>query len=1757
MKKSGIVYALFIIIVIMIIIYGVNIVMGNISTEHKQFSADGYVIGVNGTKVSTHSFHNGSPYYYNKVDKKYHISTDNEEVSLDTQNVAHYQDKSFVTLDNMVAIDLNNVDDELILYYNVFKDTTIKYDKTYNVDSVTGTINFDSLLLRMSDNKYLLLGNNIRLVINEDEVINFPEYIYFEYVDGSIVKLYDQNSFYQTISDDAQLLVEDITINLKSGMISKEGKNYITLSNLVIEKDGNIDIVIADEDEEEKTEEYQIDNPNIDQSILDNTDTSSDGGGSSSSSAIGGIDGDIGEDEEEQTEEVVDETKAIKVPVFRVTSLNLTSLKMEATIEIEDQDNVLNSETNVTIVENASSKIVYETTLAKGDLMGYISYPDLKPDTEYTLYAKASYTLGGNSYEKNFVNKIFRTEALGVSFKQSYVTNNSIVVDISKESYSKVSSANIGIYSKDGVLLDYKSVNLKNNAKESVTFSGLQHNETYMVKMYDIISNSVMVEDGYSVVKNITTLKDPPVIGELTYAVSKMNSSFDLNVSKVTDTDYGVVGYRYEIYDARQNLDTDTPIMTIKKNELVDVNVLVDNNVLQHGVAYTYRLITEFYDNEKTIEYVNDLGKTMQIDGVQFPSVRWEETNVTWEQINGVIVIDDPSNTIMSDTFKIVYKNSVDVYESMQVTAETNTNAIPININYLRANETYTFDVYASINLQDDNPTVTETYIGSVRVQTKSPNKLHAVFAPKDSLTDVFSVNFSLVDDSTSALLEANTLTSLTFTLYQGATTDGKVEVYRKTIDSKRGEYESSLKDLFYNETALINAKFFNKQNNDFKQSTYTLVVDNAYDYTGYDSNIIPITNNVYNFQVNNYIPDIPEDVDEQITVNEILNKRATDFGIDYDDTLDSNTVVGYRIASLYNNAANTAKTITYHVWRFNPITEEYEKLSNLDQTLTFNEDGSVEPAIFTMGHGTANNILDSDQMRRGNKYYFSYEVMIDSDKDGIGDTNYPTSVDENAILKSPIITANKQKSKVFLYPSVSDLHTFSWKYKITDVDKALFENKLFCFKNVDEEASSFADIFVDESDFNVATFIGLNAGDNVTIKKSEKLLKSSDDYFETISTQYFYGYNTSLDISYDITTSDTRSIIVIRNYMDKIPLLKTIARFDAIITPVNEADLNRLGSTTISGLKLEEDTITIDNYDIAKYMGVEIKIDIVAYFDSGATGFDVTSSWKAIQKGSFGEVGSYYISNGTSFVQSDYLFQGMVHTTFNYGNAMLYVEDEDGQNISLQLKTDKTGVLYKNNNILLKEILSATLTSSNNVVQIDNMIPGISLLNESNKINVIPLLTSVQINPKLYGTDVIEIKDDKVYMEIYETDQNGLNAQFIRTIEKNKQDYENTIEIENLKSQTNYYAKFYVYVKNNLTNAYEKVYLYDVDQKLVGVNYSFHTLSDIGVRNIHHAYDALSYNDKRLSISYEIENIFGFEKIKYELYKKTDEGYVLTNINIPDSMVFFNDMVVEIDASPNAQQEIAYGKEYKIRIIPVGKYIVDGVEQEIELGTKEYEFKIDNYKTPYVGISTGKTDTSIYYRVTVTDNSNVIKDGLYDVRLLDSQGNELSVQRNISKNLVNKRFVFSKSQYHLVNEEVYTLVVSIGLDEESNGQVSRVIDKSKDIQFGDSLELGTVALNEKNDEDNSIEVVFSDSYRLDTVSRISYTIASVSTGFYYTGSGDFVTRYDSATDLYYYNLQLGDTVLEDNTLYLVTLNFYNRNNTLLKSTELDYYVGG
>ena len=1734
MVKTRILSSLFIILTLACVGYGIVIVIDEMNYQTGVFTNDGYALVLDSKKNKTDvlSFQSGTKYNFKKYNNKVGFSSNDGSVKVDDSTVVHYEDNSLLVLKDTVGINLNNVDSNVVFYYNIFKNTHIKYDDgKYSIDLADkNKITFDQLLLRITDTKFLLVGNNIRALLSKNEVVSFDNYVYFEYTNGSVVKIYNNERYYQTIATDSSIISGDITINLLEETISKQNKKCISLSNLVIDMDSNIDVIAS-----EKEEPIKID---VDKSEVDPDSVKSGEG-------VDGSDNSLGADG--SSEQIVDEGEKSDEPVYKITKMSLTSLKIDATIEIEDKDSLLSSPTTISIVENGTAKTVYEMTTEEGELYGYVSYPNLKPDTEYTLYAKASYKIDDVTYDKTFISKIFRTEALGVNFDSSLVTKNAITIDVNKEIYSKVNAVNIGIYDPNGNEIDSKNVEFKESNSVSLTFDGLNNNTSYMIKMYDILSSGVIIDNGYSVKKTVKTLKEAPSVGNLEYSIDKRESKIILNAFNVVDKDYGITNYRYEVFDAREDLENSKPIVTINKNKLDKVSLNVDDVNIHHGIAYTYRLIVEFFDNEKTVEYEYNLGSTMQIDGVEFPTLRWEGTNITWEQINGAIIVDDPSGTIMSNKYRVVYKNSLGTYTTMSLTSETSTNNIPIAINYLRANETYTFDVYASINLQDGNPTVNEAYIGSVKVQTKAPNPLNANFQDNIFFTTPFAVDFNLSNANKDASLEASTLSTITFTLYQGSTTDGMVEVYRKTTDGNISEYISSLKNEFYDNKAIIDAKFFNTEPSAFKQKTYTLVVDDAYDYTGY--NKIPIENNVYQFKTNAYIPDVPNAEEPQIMTHAILNKFAADFGLKVNNDLDANTVVGYSVNSIFDNTSQSGKYILYHVWRYNQNTHQFELVPGLDKRVDFNADGTQPNAIFPVGNGTSDTTLDSDMLRRGNSYYFSYEVYIDMDGDGTAETVYPKAIQSQAVLKSAVLQPKKQSSNVVMYPSVSDLNTFTWKYKISDIDNSLSTNKLFAFVDSNADFTSYAEISRNSSDFNSVVFTGLNKGNILTVKKSEKLLKNSEMKYSNVTSQYFYGYRSDLSLTYTVDNDVNKMLIVLDNYLNKADEISSIAKLDVVITPTNKADLDRLGQQTISNVIIDNGIITIDYEKISKYMNVEIGVELVAYFDTDATGFDLDSDYKVIQKGTYNEPGNYYILNDNKLNQTPMVYGTMVTSTFKSDNKVLELTNIKNQNSSIKVDIDNTGVIYQNNNILLKGIKMQKLNSSNNKFKFDYIIPSISLSTKDNKVNIMPLLTGAKIKAKLVDEYKI-IKDNDVYIELFEVDKNGLNATYVDTFKKKVSDFDDQIELSNLKLHTNYFVKFYANIYDSNTHTYNKTYLYDADQKITGCNYNFHTLSNVGISNVTGELISNSYSDKRLVINYNADNTIGYDYIKYTLYKLTENGYEELNVDIPDSKVFMNNMKVEVSASPSEVANISYGDTYKIKMDIYSNYVINGEKMAVLLETDDAEFVLNDYEEPFVGISSGKTDDSIFFRVSVIDSSHLIVNGVYTAVLTDSKGNVIANVNHQSIDTFNKKFVFNKDDYNLVDGEEYTFTVSVKADYNNSGNNIQNIASKRTIKYGANVYLGTITLAPGNN--NNINMVFTNSYQLSLIDKVSYTISNDSESYAINATTPFNIHYDKESDAYYYTIEINDDNFNPNLLYLVTINFFS-GNELIESAELGY----
>ena len=158
MEKSGKVrkigYIFFVIAILGAIGYGAFLVFRNSNLSVNTFTSDGYAIYLSPNKIKADvlPFKNGTDYAYKKYGNKVSFVSNNDNVSIDEDSILHYQDGGLVVLKNTVGIDLDKIDDEIIMYYNIYKNTNIKYDSSkeeYYVSTADKKISYKKLLNRL------------------------------------------------------------------------------------------------------------------------------------------------------------------------------------------------------------------------------------------------------------------------------------------------------------------------------------------------------------------------------------------------------------------------------------------------------------------------------------------------------------------------------------------------------------------------------------------------------------------------------------------------------------------------------------------------------------------------------------------------------------------------------------------------------------------------------------------------------------------------------------------------------------------------------------------------------------------------------------------------------------------------------------------------------------------------------------------------------------------------------------------------------------------------------------------------------------------------------------------------------------------------------------------------------------------------------------------------------------------------------------------------------------------------------------------------------------------------------------------------------------------------------------------------------------------------------------------------------------------------------------------------------------------------
>lgn len=1692
----------------------------------KEFSNSGYIIGKSevavGLTTTKYYFDNGTKYKKDYEKKYTFLNTDNESVKVNEDSFIHYSDKSISVFKKTAILNLGNLNDNVIKYYNLYVGSRLLYkENRYYIKNLDNEITFGDFLMKINENKYMIVSPKINLYLGNTKKEIIDSYLEFEFFDGNIVRIENQEFQMQNVSSNFYIeLSNNIKIDLATKNIYLNNEVKLNLSQITIDKNDNIDLPKVEETKEveEKTNPLNgITSGNID--INEN-------------------------------EEVVDETEKLNDPVFLITDMEVTSNKFSAEIKYEDEDNLLTGEITLRIIETSTNKLVYESLESTGIRTFQIEVENLEENTSYVFVVNSDYVKNAETYNRDFIQKAFVTEPIGISISKNYFTTSEMSFEIEVDANTKVEELEISLIDpNDEIVKTYKAKVTDLIDDNIVVFDNLSSNTEYEVVLHNFLYKNSIISDQFNIQKKYKTLKRKPSFGEPIFTIDKKNAKFNIKVNNISDIDNGVNKYRYEIYDARNLLEEPVVLKVIETDSLGGADIYIDNEVIYRGVPYVYKLIATFYDNEKEYEYETEYSQVMQLDGVEFPSVRFETSEITFERISGNIIITDNGNTITfneSNIITIVYTDSSGNSKSF---TSSGSPVIPFNVNNLRANETYTISVYSAVNLQDGNDVIDHCYIGSVILQTlpTKPFVLESAVETEDT-TKAFKVIARLMSEKyIDNSLEANTLTNLTFNLYAGTNTNGELIRTITKVDRDIEEYSSELKTEYYDKSFTLDPSFFELKNQDLQSSYYTIEITNAYDYTTYKNNI-SIISNVVTVKSNGYVPDLPSDVNDSIEVNVIRNNNNPD---NYRNDLNPETVVGYKIKARYDNSKRYAKRINYYLYD--------AKTNKLIDTIVYQvpNNSEIDYTYIYLKDGTDNEIVDNE-FRRGNSYYITYTVDLDLNFDGETETVYPLE-ELNVTLKSKTLIPEKQSAIFLMYPSLSSSTGIKWKYKYTDVDNSLTEKTIYY--KIDDKELGKEEISI-SNDFQVVEF-PIDKSGYLNLYVYENLVKNSTPSYKKLIYQYYevpYVYsgdrlsNDPLysEKKFNITLETNRIIITILDYLEDSSFYDRVAAAKLIFKTNNSTKV-------LDNLSIEDNgTITVDIIEIEDFIEKDIIVEMYLYYDNGIMGYDNDSSslysFQTIKNNLYS--GYYYIL-GNNYLNSSETAKNSLFKFSLVNDKITIIDQITMKSVEFNLTLDEAGYSYNYEYLFPKELSLAKLISDgSDTFSFNSIIPGISIMKADGKQNITSALTTATAFIELYGSGDDRIKDNVVYIDVYETNDSATESTKIDDSCKkvSVNDLKDGILIENLEPRKNYYIKVLADVKTG--NDYVRTQLYDVNYQNNSKNYYFKTLGSVGVGDIYISYSASSYSQKYLKVDYTLEEIVGYDRIEYEVYRVENDKETLIDMEIEPNYIFTKSMTKYIAIPP--ETGITTSGNYKIVIRAFTKINYNGEESEIELEPYESTvYYFADLRKPYVGISSSRynSGTKIDFRVNVFDYHRVTYLDSYQVAMYDSDGNDITpdVYKNQYYSTKSYNRIFQLDNL-TINKTYYVkvkYVVNVKNDISSLQEEEKVY--SVVAMNEDGTDIGKVYIATSSEDISKAILVFYDSYKLSKITDIRYSIYG--SNLTVDNSVKFVPTLQTTEENTFYTFQLPDS-FQEKGIYYIQLQFLT-NGRVIDEEALQYnYVG-
>ena len=509
------------------------------------FQNEGYILDNLSSENSRYYFDDNTTYKKNLSSNIVFKDVDQTDVEVSEDSFVHYTNGDIGFLKNGALVDLGTISKSTINFYNIGKGSILNYrNRGYYVKTASGNVTFDNFMGRISDNKYIIAGKDIRLKASSSDTISNGDYFEIVFNEKGIVNIENQEVKYQLVADGSYIYVGDLVIDLGNKSIMSGDKVVMSISAITIDGNENIDIVSDDKYKDDKDSKGDNDSKDDTKKPDDNKGTSGNGTGTGDGNGNGTTDdgkkddsnGGGSGDNNGNSDTPSDIINSTEVSLVKA-DVGASSIGLTLNVNSKNEDAVY----NLYMTNVSTGKRVYSTTfIGNGERVIPTKY-SLTPDTNYLITVEVSGT--------SVFQTMLKTKDMGVVAEKMYATSDSLTYNIKIDKNSSVNSVVMNLYKYDSKKDEYvlqkdasgnnlSAVVSKDSAigGYSYTFNGLTSDTTYYMIVENFNVNNIEYSGVYNIsLKNKTLKKDISnnIIPKV--AVNSRKNTFTLSLDGIED----------------------------------------------------------------------------------------------------------------------------------------------------------------------------------------------------------------------------------------------------------------------------------------------------------------------------------------------------------------------------------------------------------------------------------------------------------------------------------------------------------------------------------------------------------------------------------------------------------------------------------------------------------------------------------------------------------------------------------------------------------------------------------------------------------------------------------------------------------------------------------------------------------------------------------------------------------------------------------------------------------------------------------------------------------------------------------------------------------------------------------------------------------------------------------------------------------------------------------------------------------------------